>query len=189
MRLWSIHPRYLDRQGLVALWRESLLAQSCLLKGKTIECESCNGTGVSGPGAKFGIECDKCKGTGKIKTPYYNHSQLKRFKEVSSPIFSICNYLWAIYHEGFRRGYKFDVNKIKVPFITIPYIMKVTRGQLIYEFNHLQDKLAKRDLKKYMQNKFQTDNLKDIRANLKNIESHPLFTVVHGEVEEWEKIK
>ncbi|RPI30202.1 MAG: DNA lyase, partial [Hyphomicrobiaceae bacterium] len=24
MRLWTIHPRYLDSQGLVALWRESL---------------------------------------------------------------------------------------------------------------------------------------------------------------------
>jgi hypothetical protein len=23
MRLWSIHPRYLDAQGLVALWREA----------------------------------------------------------------------------------------------------------------------------------------------------------------------
>lgn len=31
MRLWSIHPRYLDCKGLVALWREGLLAQSVLL--------------------------------------------------------------------------------------------------------------------------------------------------------------
>jgi hypothetical protein len=30
MRLWSLHPQYLDRQGLVALWRESLLAQQVL---------------------------------------------------------------------------------------------------------------------------------------------------------------
>lgn len=34
MRLWSIHPGYLDAKGLVALWRESLLAQKSLL-GKT----------------------------------------------------------------------------------------------------------------------------------------------------------
>ena len=34
MRLWSIHPRYLDAQGLVALWRESLLARA-VLRGKT----------------------------------------------------------------------------------------------------------------------------------------------------------
>ena len=31
MRLWSIHPSYLDARGLVALWREGLLAQQVLL--------------------------------------------------------------------------------------------------------------------------------------------------------------
>ena len=31
MRLWSIHPEYLDAKGLVALWREALLAQNVLL--------------------------------------------------------------------------------------------------------------------------------------------------------------
>lgn len=30
MRLWSLHPGYLDRQGLVGLWREALLAQAVL---------------------------------------------------------------------------------------------------------------------------------------------------------------
>ena len=34
MRLWSLHPRYLDTQGLLALWREALLAQA-VLSGKT----------------------------------------------------------------------------------------------------------------------------------------------------------
>lgn len=34
MRLWSIHPRYLDSRGLVALWREALLAQA-VLRGRT----------------------------------------------------------------------------------------------------------------------------------------------------------
>lgn len=31
MRIWSIHPSYLDSKGLVALWRETLLAQNVLL--------------------------------------------------------------------------------------------------------------------------------------------------------------
>jgi len=34
MRLWSLDPRYLDSKGLVALWRESLLAKA-VLEGKT----------------------------------------------------------------------------------------------------------------------------------------------------------
>lgn len=34
MRLWTLHPKYLDAKGLVALWREALLAQK-VLRGKT----------------------------------------------------------------------------------------------------------------------------------------------------------
>jgi uncharacterized pyridoxamine 5'-phosphate oxidase family protein len=35
MRLWSIHPEYLDQKGLITLWREGLLAQN-VIKGETI---------------------------------------------------------------------------------------------------------------------------------------------------------
>ena len=34
MRLWSLHPSYLDAVGLVALWREGLLARK-VLQGQT----------------------------------------------------------------------------------------------------------------------------------------------------------
>jgi pyrimidine dimer DNA glycosylase len=34
MRLWTLHPNYLDTRGLVALWREALLAQA-VLRGDT----------------------------------------------------------------------------------------------------------------------------------------------------------
>jgi hypothetical protein len=34
MRLWTLQPRYLDSKGLIALWREGLLAQA-VLGGKT----------------------------------------------------------------------------------------------------------------------------------------------------------
>jgi hypothetical protein len=34
MRIWTLHPKYLDPRGLVALWREALLAQA-VLKGQT----------------------------------------------------------------------------------------------------------------------------------------------------------
>ena len=33
MRLWTVHPRYLDAKGLVAAWREALLAQKVLSGG------------------------------------------------------------------------------------------------------------------------------------------------------------
>ena len=34
VRLWTLHPKYLDARGLVALWREALLAQK-VLSGRT----------------------------------------------------------------------------------------------------------------------------------------------------------
>jgi len=34
MRLWTLHPKYLDARGLVAAWREALLAQA-VLRGQT----------------------------------------------------------------------------------------------------------------------------------------------------------
>jgi hypothetical protein len=39
MRLWSIHPKYLDSKGLSGLWREALLAKK-VLKGKTEKYKS-----------------------------------------------------------------------------------------------------------------------------------------------------
>jgi len=35
MRIWSLHPKYLDAKGLVGLWRETLLARN-VLQGKTV---------------------------------------------------------------------------------------------------------------------------------------------------------
>ena len=35
MRIWSLHPKYLDAKGIVALWRETLLAKH-VLEGRTV---------------------------------------------------------------------------------------------------------------------------------------------------------
>jgi hypothetical protein len=35
VRLWTLHPSYLDSRGLVAFWREGLLAQA-VLRGRTV---------------------------------------------------------------------------------------------------------------------------------------------------------
>lgn len=141
MRLWSVHPKYLDAVGLVALWREALLAQN-VLKGET-------------------------KG-------YTNHPQLERFKNHSNPQHMIANYLHGIWEEAEKRGYDFNVSKIgekgkkeKIP---------LTRGQLRYEFEHLCDKLRTRNPDKYR--KIHT---------VQEIECHPIFEVIEGRVERWEK--
>ncbi len=143
MRLWSIHPKYLDRIGLVAVWREGLLAKR-VLEGKT--------------------------------RGYRNHPQLIRFKRYEEPLDLIDAYLYQIYLEAKKRGYKFNSSKIR--FIELREAVKVTRGQLEFEFIHLLKKLEKRDKKKY-------EELKNI--SFKNIEPNPVFQVVEGGIEEWEK--
>ena len=83
MRLWSLHPRYLDPQGLVALWREALLAQA-VLRGET-------------HGYKHG---------------YQHHPQLMRFRAAKAPISTFANYLAAVHAESISRDYVFDKAKI-----------------------------------------------------------------------------
>ena len=142
MRLWSIHPGYLDAKGLVACWREGLLARK-VLQGAT-------------------------KG-------YRNHPQLNRFKGQIDPVETIDIYLFAIYDEATKRGYKFQREKIGHQILG--YKIAITDGQLRYEFDHLKKKLRDRDKKKY-----------DEVANVSDPEPHPLFRVVNGEIETWEKL-
>jgi hypothetical protein len=191
MRLWSISPSYLDRSGLCGLWRESLLAQSVLLKEEYAECSKCNGWGRIFTGKFIGIKnetyfCEKCKRTGKIKTPYWGHPQLQRFKKCERPLDAIGRYLLEIYAEAEVRGYKFDSSKIKGKLS--PMKLTVTKAQLEYEFNHLQNKLWNRDRNQWHKNARETEKF-SIDITVLTIEQHPLFKVIDGTIESWEKIK
>jgi len=141
MRLWTLHPKYLDRQGLLALWREGLLAQAVLL-GET-------------------------KG-------YRNHPQLERFKSHSDPVAAIVTYLVEVHREAVRRGYRFDVAKI-VPSKTYEKISE-TRGQLLYEWEHLKRKIVQRQ-----------GDLSALYRGVGLPVVHPLFRIVPGSVRSWEK--
>ena len=141
MRLWTLHPKYLDRIGLVAVWREGLLAQT-VLQGKT-------------------------KG-------YKNHPQLNRFKTHPEPLHAIANYLLGVYQEAKVREYNFNLAKINPDTVAQP--IQTTSGQLSFELNHLLGKLRKRSQKEY-------ENL----VGLKKKDPHPLFKVVMGKIEDWEK--
>jgi hypothetical protein len=108
---------------------------------------------------------------------YRNHPQLIRFKRTSDPLLYIGTYLYYVYLEGKRRGYDFDSSKI-VKYDTNLEKIPVTSGQVKYEFNHLLEKLRTRDPQRY-------EELKDVRE----VEVHPIFFVVEGDVEPWEKVK
>jgi hypothetical protein len=142
MRLWSLNLKYLDPQGLLACWRESLLAKK-VLEGKTIG--------------------------------YKNHPQLIRFKKLDDPIQGINSYLEQIFIESQSRGYNFDKSKIGSKKFKGKII--VTKGQIEYEFEHLKNKLKTRNVKKFLELK-----------KISKIEPNPIFEIVSGKKEEWEKI-
>ncbi len=144
MRLWSIHPKYLDAKGLVALWRETLLAKK-VLEGKT--------------------------------RGYTNHPQLTRFKNSTSPIEAINKYLSIIYEESLNRKYNFDVKKIDWSF-NRDLLIAVSEAQINYEFQHLLRKIEIRD----------PEWLNDLPIK-DALDTNPLFYIVPGEIESWEKAK
>jgi hypothetical protein len=141
MRLWSLHPRYLDSRGLVALWREGLLAQA-VLAGRT--------------------------------RGYRHHPQLLRFRIRARPRAAIAAYLQAVHAQAEARGYRFDAGKLGRTRDRAP--LTVTRGQLELEWAHLLAKLARRDPQRHAR-----------LAGLRRPRPHPLFRVVPGRVEPWEK--
>jgi hypothetical protein len=143
MRIWSLHPKYLDPIGLVALWRETLLAKH-VLEGKS-------------------------KG-------YNKHPQLERFKRSVKPLDSINQYLSIVFQNAIERGYNF--NKDKINWKIEPVKMTVTKGQLKFEINHLLVKLKARNINKY-------EELK----NNKIFDVNPIFDIVDGDIENWEKTK
>ena len=144
LRLWSIHPKYLDWKGLGAEWREALLAQA-VLAGKT-------------------------KG-------WKNHPQLERFKVHNYPVAAIGFYLLKVYEEANDRGYNYNLSKIINPLRKVEQI-RITNGQLRYEFDILMERLEKRAPDKHLELKASVDS--------QHPEPHPIFSVIHGDVEPWE---
>jgi hypothetical protein len=138
MRLWSLHPKYLDASGLVALWREGLLAQA-VLAGRT--------------------------------RGYTRHPQLERFR--GEPRL-ITVYLREVAAEAKRRGYRFDESKL--PRVRVAGALRVTDGQLRYEWKHLKAKLRARDAAWYRRTR-----------GIDVPEPHPLFAIVPGPVADWER--
>jgi hypothetical protein len=85
------------------------------------------------------------------------------------------SYLAAIHDEATRRGYRFDRSKVgpvrKVRPIT------VTSGQLVYEWHHLQRKLAAR-----------SPNVLSHWTGVATPDCHPLFRRRPGPIAAWERV-
>ena len=141
MRFWTLHPKYLDSRGLVALWREALLARA-VLRGRT--------------------------------RGYRHHPQLDRFRAHATPRMAINAYLEIVHLESARRGFCFDRGRFGT--VRASGRIEVTIGQMRHEWAHLLSKLAARSPDDY-------ERWKRVRTP----DPHPLFQVVPGAVEHWEK--
>lgn len=141
MRIWSVHPRFLDGKGLVACWRETLLAQAVLM-GRT--------------------------------RGYTRHPQLVRFRAQEDPVGAVGAYLVGLADEAELRDYRFGRARIDRPGRN-DRLIAVTGGQLAYEWAHLRAKLAVRSL--------------EVAARWRDAtpEPHPLFHVIPGPIEDWER--
>lgn len=158
MRLWSVHPKYLDKQGLTACWREGLLAASVLRR----------------------IDA------GEIKVGYRNHSQLVRFKAQAKPRVMVSEYLHYIVDEATTRKYSYDRSKL-FPRIGLAACMELTTGQLGFEWWHLLNKIMTRSPDWVKKNLSGIGNLTVLQIQAQ-VDPHPLFTLVKGEVADWEKV-
>lgn len=175
MRIWSLHPCLLDRRALVACWRETLLAQK-VLRGLT--------------------------------RGYTNHPQLIRFRAHPQPLEAVAAYLSGLADEADARGYSFNraligagenstnensagkngtdknsADKAENPYASVAPI-PVSLGQLEYELAFLQHKVAGRD----PEWEHRLSERLTARGELAAC-AHPLFEVVPGAIEPWEKTK
>lgn len=152
MRLWSIHPDYFDRLAFGRCWSEGLGGLRTL-RGQ--------------------------------QQMHKNHPQLIRFKETGRAEEYLSNYLWTIQVArkallGIKEGTWQTDHLLPWNTCLIPH-MTVTKGQLEYEFEWLQQKLYKRSPYKHGGNR--------VRVTEHGIQANPFFTVIDGPIASWEKIK
>lgn len=139
MRLWTLHPMYLDSKGLSGCWREALLARSVLRKYLD------------------GIKCG-----------YQNHSETLRFKETDDPIFHINRFIYQIYIESRCRKYSYDTSKIEISILDYANRsdkILVKEEQVLFEWRHLNEKLAERNKEQMELNKLKLFNSGKIFLN------------------------
>lgn len=103
---------------------------------------------------------------------YRNHPQLDRFKSLPEPVTGVVTFLSALADEADARGYRFDRTRLATP-PDARLRLTVTSGQLDLEFAHLTAKVTTRD--------------PGWLPRLNAARPHPLFDVVPGPVEPWER--
>ena len=123
MRIWSIHPKYLDQKGLVAAWRELLGAIQSLDPDR---------------GYSHHPQLERFR--------VFNQGKFDLLESRKR----LAQYGVSLYLEAIQRGYRFDFNKL-VPYLGDTNIqscdarLPLPMGQFNYEIGHLRQKLMTQD--------------------------------------------
>lgn len=162
MRVWSIHPAYLDTKGLVASWKEGIQGLNALRNPRK-------------PNGKWAM--------------FAHHPQLIRFKRFENPELCLSEYLHFIADEADRRNYNFNRNLILPRLDENPYQIWITCGQLIYEWDFLSHKVTCRT--GFWEYGKPTINGKSTVETIASWSCvvHPMVVLIPGDIECWEKVK
>ncbi len=119
MRLWSLHPKYLDQQGLCGLWREAIMARNALEAYAN-----------------------------QTEHSHKNHPQLDRFKSANPAEVNFYLYIiyQDSQERGYNFDSSLlDLDLASETKETCKNSISVTSGQVDFEILHLSNKLEERN--------------------------------------------
>lgn len=169
MRLWTLHPRLLDRQGLTGGWREALLAQAALARRT-------KGYRSHPQLERFREHGDPAAAIGAFLSGLAIEAAARGYR---FDVTRIDRPLLPAGGPAAGSGAQDGPRDAAAPELVLPFRVApipVTTGQRDYEWAHLRAKLAARS--------------PDWLARWEDVdvpEVHPLFEVVEGPPASWER--
>lgn len=181
MRLWSLHPSLLDRQGLMGLWREALLARHVLLgltKGYTkhpqLQRFRSHKDSLLAIDFYLAIVCQE----GRRRGYKFDSSKFKSVEELQT---IESNFLKEMKQEVIKEEKSMSEHLHAEEYSSLPaniHSLPVHSEQADYELQHLKNKLKKRtpSLLEHIKYSCASSSL-----------LHPLFHCIPGPIEDWER--
>ncbi len=164
VRLWSLHPQYLDPAGLVAVWREGLLAQAVLhelTRGYRNHPQLARFREQRDPRAAIAHYLDGIAEEAERRGYRFDAAKIRRENRSDA-------------RGAGARATRGGGGRLRDR--QAPPLLSVTVGQLLFEWAHLEEKVRLRNEAWYRR-----------IANIAVPLPHPAFAVVPGGIAPWER--
>lgn len=160
MRLWTIHPSFLDQKGLCGLWRETLVGLKALEKG---------------PGAPWYNHPQLAR----FKVYPNGLAMLAEYAE---------HVLDEGHKRGYNFNTALLEPYLELYEMNFDGCIMVTKGQFDYEVEHFIRKLASRDEMRYQLYMEKMGPRSLYQPKIEVFVPNPVFRIVDGPIEVWEKV-